>query len=224
MVSFLLIFSLSGVTANAFARKNKPIKLPEPGYEGSISVEQAISQRKSVRNFGAAPLMLEEVSQILWAAGGATIDGVTGPTRAYPSARGMYPLEIYLVAGDVSMLGEGIYWYDWREHSLTLIREGDFRKELSHAALGQGAVLNAPVSIVVVGNGQKTGKRQVDLNDVRYMSMDAGHMGQNVHLETESMGLGTVMVGGFTDKEVLDLLGIKDRTVIYVMPVGKPRQ
>jgi len=52
--------------------------------------------------------------------------------------------------------------------------------------------------------------------------MDVGHLGQNVHLIAESMGLGTVMVGAFIDKKVQDILDIKDQLPMYIMPVGVP--
>ncbi len=128
------------------------IKLPAPRHRGDMSVEEAIFRRRSIRHYRDVPLTLEEVSQLLWAAGGKTIDGVTGATRAYPSAGGLYPFEIYLVAGRIEGLSAGIYRFNWREHTISLIREGDFRQQLTRAALGQRMVAMAPMSIVWVGD------------------------------------------------------------------------
>ena len=198
------------------------ITLPEPQVRGETSVEQAILERRSVRRFTSDELTLNQVSQILWAAGGVTVDGVTGPTRAYPSAGGIYPLEIYLVAGAVKALEPGVYKYDWRKHSITLIKKGDVRAALSRASLGQRMIQEAPITIVVTAFSGKVKRRYGERGVTRYVSMDAGHLGQNVHLQAQSMGLGTVMVGAFTDDSVAEVLGVKDDTPIYIMPVGKP--
>ncbi|MCK4852066.1 MAG: SagB/ThcOx family dehydrogenase [Candidatus Omnitrophica bacterium] len=201
------------------------IKLPEPEFKGDVSVEKAIHDRRSVRDFSGIPLSMQEVSQLLWAAGGVTVDGVTGPTRAHPSAGAVYPLEIYLVAGNVTGLDAGIYRYGWRDNFLVPVRKGDFRPDLANAALRQRMIAYAPASIVVtMSAGRVTGaygRRGLE----RYAPMDAGHLGQNVHLQAGSMGLGTVMVGAFRDDEVWKVLGIKSKGEIpvYIMPVGRPR-
>lgn len=200
------------------------IKLPKPKLKGDVSVEEAIYRRKSIRRFANVPLSLEEVSQILWCAGGITVDGITGPTRAYPSAGAVYPLEVYLVAGNVTGLDAGIYRYNWRDNALAPVKKGDHRASLARAALGQGMIEHAPASLVVTMFPDKIlrayGSRGLD----RYVSMEAGHIGQNVHLQVIGMGLGTVMVGAFRDNMVSDVLEIKseDEIPIYIMPVGKP--
>lgn len=210
-----------------FAQEKAPkagdfIVLPKPKYEGKMSVEEAIYKRRSVRNFSALPLKLEEVSQLLWAAGGATADGVTGATRAYPSAGAIYPLEIYLVAGQVEGLDPGVYKYDWIKHSLTLLKEGDVREALSKAAMSQEMVKDAPITIAVTAMLEKIASRYGERGATRYASMDTGHLGENVHLEAASLGLGTVMVGAFMDKELVNVLGVKDQVPLYLMPVGRP--
>ncbi len=200
------------------------ITLPKPKTSGGISVEEAIAGRRSVRKFTNDALTLGEVSQILWASGGATVDGVTGPTRAYPSAGALYPLEIYLVAGSVKDLEPGVYKYDWRRHTLASIKKGDVRSGLAGASLGQGMIQEAPITIVVTVFPEKVKSRYGERGVTRYVSMDAGHLGQNVHLEAESMGLGTVMVGAFMDEDVKKVLGVEDETPIYIMPVGRPER
>jgi len=223
LVFIFVLVVLLGSNSVSCAQESK-IKLPEPELRGNVSVEEAIHRRRSVRSFADTPLSLGQVSQLLWAAGGKTVDGVTGPTRAYPSAGAVYPLEIYLVAGDVTGLDAGIYRYSWDDSSLVLVKKGDVRDELMGATLGQRMVARAPVTIVVTMFSDKImgayGKRGLE----RYVSMDAGHLGQNVHLQAEGMRLGTVMVGAFNDREVAKVLGIKTgkETPIYMMPVGVP--
>jgi len=200
----------------------KKISLPSPKHKGNISVEEAIFKRRSIRHYKDGPLTLEEVSQLLWAAGGKTIDGITGATRAYPSAGGIYPLEIYLVAGDVEGLADGIYHYKWREHTIKLVKEGDLRRELMRAALGQRMVANAPVSLVFTAVYSRTTRRYGKRGEIRYVPMDMGGAGQNVHLQAEALGLGTVIIGSFRDGAVKEILGVENEEPLYIMPVGRP--
>jgi len=220
----LLLFFVFGKSSNADETntvREEVIKLSQPRHKGSVSVEQAIMERRSVRDFARTPLEMKEMSQILWASGGATLDGITGPTRAYPSAGAIYPLEIYLVAGDVTGLEPGIYRYDWKSHSLVLHKKGDFRDVLANAASNQRMIQEAPVTIVVASSYERIERRYGERGALRYVSMDAGHLGQNVHLQAQSIGLGTVMVGAFTDDKVAEIIGLKDEVPIYMMPIGK---
>lgn len=227
LLGVLLLFFVFGKNSNADEKSivtGEAIKLSEPRHKGNVSVEQAIMERRSVRNFALEPLTMKEISQILWASGGATLDGITGPTRAYPSAGAIYPIEAYLVAGDVTGLESGIYRYDWKNHSLVLHKKGDFRDVLANAALNQRMIKEAPATIVAASRYKKIERRYGERGALRYVSMDAGHLGQNVHLQAQSIGLGTVMVGAFTDNKVTEIIGLKDEVPIYMMPIGKPEK
>jgi SagB-type dehydrogenase family enzyme len=220
LICLLILFS---VNAGGLARaESNKIELPSPKHAGGISVEEAIYKRKSIRDYAETPLSLEEVSQVLWAAGGMTVDGITGPTRAYASAGGRYPLEIYLVVGKVDSLTPGIYRYDWADHSITLLKKGDFRADLARASSGQRMIAQAPFTVVITTTPKKAEDRYGKRGIERYVYLDAGHLGQNVHLQAESLGLGTVMVGAYTDSEVAGILGVKGEVPVYVMPIGYP--
>ena len=196
------------------------VELPAPSHRGSTSVEEAIARRYSVRSYRPDPLSLAQFSQILWAAQGTTEHG----RRAAPSAGATYPLEVFVVVGEkgVEDIEEGVYHYYPRGHSLSLQRGGDLRAELSAAALGQRFLREAPASIVVCANYDRTASgygRRAE----RYVPIEAGHVGQNVHLQTVALGLGTVMVGAFSDGEVSRVLGIGPEVApLYIFPLGKP--
>ena len=222
IVAVFLAATFAGFTFAQLEEAPNIILLPSPRKTGGISVEEAIQGRRSVRDFQDTPLTADELAQLLWGAGGATIDGITGPTRAYPSAGGIYPLEVYVVVGNVEEIDPGIYYYDWKKHTLRLRKEGDFRSALAKAALGQSMIADAPASLVITAIHSKTMRRYGERGAIRYVSMDAGHMGQNVHLMAQSMGLGTVMVGAFIDQKVLELLGLRGELPVYIMPIGKP--
>ena len=94
-------------------------------------------ERRSIREYTDLPLTLEDVSQLLWAGQGITADW---GGRTAPSAGALYPLEVYLVAGNVKNLSAGVYKYKPEGHELVKVFDGDVRKELAEAALSQTCV------------------------------------------------------------------------------------
>ena len=196
-------------------RPDSVIKLPSPDTTGIVSVEQALWHRRSVRTYADAPLTVKQVGQLLWAAQGRN----RGPIgRTAPSAGATYPMELYLVAGKVTGLKPGLYRYRTDGHALALMKGGDLRSELAIAALGQGSISSAPAVLVLAAVYSRTARRYGERTQ-RYVHMEAGHIGENVHLQCETIGLGTVMIGAYEDGRVKDLLGIKEDP-LYIMPVG----
>jgi len=193
------------------------IRLPEPRYSGDKSVEGAILNRRSVRDYRNEFLSLEEISQLLWSAQGIT-DGRS--KRAAPSAGALYPLEIYVVVGLVEGLNPGVYHYQPEENSLVNTLSGDLRKELAQAALNQAWVENAPVDVVITAVYGRT-TRKYGERGIRYVWLEAGHAAQNICLQVESLGLGTVTVGAFDDSRVKEILNLTDEEPLYIMPVGR---
>lgn len=192
--------------------------LPKPKFKSNVSVEEALLKRRSVRSYKKEKLTLQDVSQLLWAAQGQTV-GWGG--RTAPSAGATYPLEVYLVAGDVEGLQSGLYHYNIKEHSLVQKITSDIRSALARAALGQDYVLKAPASIVITAIYDRTTSRY-GKRGIRYVHNEVGHVGQNIHLQCETLGLGTVVIGAFVDEEVKKVLQLDDdEEPQYIMPVGK---
>lgn len=195
------------------------IKLPAPRTDGDTSVERALQRRRSVREYRDAPLSLAEISQLLWAAA-----GITEPRdsrRTAPSAGATYPLELYLVGGNVAGLPRGVYKYSPSDHEIARIKDGDVRRDLSAAALGQSCVEQGAVSLVFSAVYERTTRRYGE-RGVRYVHMEVGHAAQNVYLQAVSLGLGTVVVGAFEDERVRRVVGMPDgEHPLYIMPVGK---
>jgi SagB-type dehydrogenase family enzyme len=196
------------------------VKLPEPQYKGTMSVEEAISLRQSVRRFKHDKLTMQQLSQLLWAA-----QGKVSNSRTVPSAGTTYPLQVYIAAGIncVEGLESGVYLYHVETHSLLPHLKGDKREQLSEAAMEQDCVLNAPLDIVVCASYIKTTEHYGE-RGTRYVHMEAGHLGQNVSLQAVALGMGSVMVGAFNDNEVSNVLSLEGQIKpLYIIPVGVPR-
>lgn len=192
----------------------KVIKLSKPKTKSEISLEEALNQRRSIRDYKKGSLSLEEVSQLLWAASGRN-----RYRRTTPSAGATYPLEAYLAVGEVVGLEPGLYHYFPSGHSLEKIKEDDIRNKLSQAALGQEMIEKAQINIVIAADYQRT-TGHYGQRGIRYVHMEVGHVGQNVHLQAEALNMGTVMIGAFEDRKVKEVLGIKEDP-LYIIPVGK---
>jgi SagB-type dehydrogenase family enzyme len=57
---------------------------------------------------------------------------------------------------------------------------------------------------------------------LRYVHIEAGAAAQNVALQAEARGLGTVVVGAFDDARVAELAGLRaDEQPLALLPVGR---
>lgn len=192
----------------------KEIKLLKPSEKGLVSIEETLHQRRSVRDYKKNSLSLGEVSQLLWAGTGKNLY-----RRTAPSAGATYPLKIYLVVGDMEGLEPGIYHYSVSKHHLERVKDGDVRKSLSRAALEQGMIERAPVSIVIAADYHRT-TGHYGQRGIRYVHMEVGHVGQNISLQAVALKMGTVMIGAFDDQQVKEMLSIEEEP-LYIIPVGK---
>jgi len=200
------------------AQPSENVALPEPSVTGSTPLEQLLAQRRSIRDYQTTALELSEIGQLLWAAQGVTdLQGL----RAAPSAGALYPLELYVVTGRIEGLAQGVYHYDPRHHQLMKTSDGDLRDALTRAALSQGWIKPASAVIVFTADYERTtmkyGKR-----GKRYVHIEVGHAAQNLFLQSESLGLATVVVGAFNDDEVARVLRLPaDLQPLLLMPVGR---
>ncbi|MDD4924409.1 MAG: SagB/ThcOx family dehydrogenase [Dehalococcoidales bacterium] len=194
------------------------INLPEPRFYSDISVEQALLERRSIREYLDESLNLQELSQLLWAA-----QGITSPYgfRTAPSAGGTYPIELYLVVNDVEGLPQGVYRYLPGEHRIISILEGDVRVTVYNAALEQVWVKEAAVNIVIAAVYERTTDRYGE-RGIRYVHMEAGHVAQNIYLQAAALNLGTVAIGAFHDDRIKEVINLAlQEHPLYIMPVGK---
>ncbi len=218
-----LIWNMVATSSNGWAAGTNPksaeiIKLSQPRSEGSVSVETALSKRRSVREYKREPLTLADVGQLAWAA-----QGITHPAglRTAPSAGALYPLELYVVSGHVDGLPPGIYRYRPTSHDLVKTVEGDRRSQLCGVSLSQSSVQNAPLVLLLSAVPERTTRKYLS-RGTRYVHMEAGHAAQNICLQAVALDLGTVIIGAFLDdgvKRVMDLP--EEEEPMLIIPVGK---
>lgn len=194
------------------------VALPEPQRDGSVAVEIALAQRRSVRMFARGAITLNEVSQLLWAA-----QGMTDPQehRTAPSAGALYPLEVYLIASNVGTLSAGVYRYSSPRNALELVAGGDRMTSLVSAALGRSWIAGAACVLVLAADFDRTAVKYGRRAE-RYVYMEVGHAAQNVYLQAVALGLGTTMVGAFRDSEVKRVVGMTaTESPLGLLPIGR---
>jgi SagB-type dehydrogenase family enzyme len=211
--NILMLFIITTACAEKSGNGVKGMrKLPLPDTTGSMSLEKAIENRRSVRSFKDKSLNDKQIGQILWAA-----QGITGDRRGFraaPSAGATYPLEVYMVTSSEIM------HYVPKDHSVETIETGDYRGKIKAAALGQESVGEASAIVIITAISERTTKRYGQRAH-RYIYTEAGHAGQNVLLQVVSLGLGAVPVGAFDEDKIAEILNCKGgETPLYIIPIG----
>ena len=203
------------VTPMRPATAQDAIRLPAPTTRGTVSLEEALRARRSVRGFTDDAMTLAQLGQLLWAAQGVTdAEG----HRTAPSAGGLYPLEVYL-ATDRSLRR-----YVPDAHRASEVASGDRRGAIADATGGQEAARDAPALFVITAVVERTSGKYGDRAE-RYVALEAGHACQNLLLEATALGLGAVPMGAFSDEGVREALGVGDEELpLYVVPVGHPAE
>jgi len=203
----------------SFPAEPAPISLPSPKKAGSMSLEAALTARRSVRSYTSQSLTVAEVGQLLWAA-----QGVTSPDgkRTAPSAMHRYPLEIALVAQNVDGLPCGAYRYVPATHSLQLLATAKPGAALLAGSTSQPQVRSAPAVFVITAVYERMGSGAKNRTWTDY---EAGLASENLLLEAVALRPGAVVMGGIEPASVKDTVKLTGgEQVIVVIPVGHPAE
>jgi SagB-type dehydrogenase family enzyme len=184
-----------------------------------MALDQALALRRSVRSYGAQPLALAAVSQLLWAAQGTT--NARGH-RTAPSAGALYPLELHLLAARVTGLASGMHRYLPTTHALQPSISEATASTLQQAAMGQQAV-GAAAAVVAITAVEPRSLGKYGARAPRYIAFEAGAAAQNLALQAVALGLGAVVIGGFDEAAVARelRLPVGELTVVLI-PIGVP--
>jgi len=201
------------------------IDLPGRDFELPVPLGDSLRQRSSRREFQLAPIKLEVLGRLLFSSYGVSEKSVVEDHliahRSSPSAGGLGPLELYVVAQQIDGLDDGLYHYDSWSHQFEELRLGNFHDELCGMMFGQWYLSQANLIICITAVLERTTWKYTE-RGYRYVLLEAGHVCQNLYLVAEALGLAAVAVGGFVDHEVNDLLGLPsgEEDTIYLCCIG----
>jgi SagB-type dehydrogenase family enzyme len=199
----------------AFAASDTTIiKLSEPDLNGRISLEQAIKNRRSIRQFTVKPLKMNQIAQLCWSAQGIT-DEEEG-LRAAPSAGAIYPIQLYVV------LPDGLYLYYPADHTLEKQINSDIRPMLYAASFRQQVVQDSACIFIISASTKKIEAKYRGRGE-RFTCLEAGHIAQNIHLQAVTLGLGSVPIGDFAPKSVAAICKFPEELEpLYLICTGNP--
>jgi SagB-type dehydrogenase family enzyme len=194
------------------------VRLPGRDFALPLGLGEALERRSSRRDCRLAPLPLETLGRLLHAS-----FGMHGPHRPFPSAGGLHPLELYAVTQQVEGLPDGVWHYDPWVHELALRRAGCFLGEAAGIAYGQESVREANLLLCLTAVFART-SRKYGQRGYRYVLFEAGHVGQNLYLVADALGLARFSIGGFFDHELDRLLDLPpgEEEAVYLFCAGQP--
>jgi SagB-type dehydrogenase family enzyme len=193
------------------------LSLPPPA-KLEMRLDECLKKRRSVREYSNAPLRLEELAALLWAAQGITSPG---GLRTAPSAGAIYPVKGYVLAFRVQGLAPGFYSFDPEQEALTLLSRGDKQARMAKACGEQQCVAECAAGLLLTAWYGRL-RREFGEAAERLALMEAGHIGQNWHLAAAALGLGSVSVGKMDAASVKLLLPVpEDEHPLYFLAAGR---
>lgn len=219
--AFALLASLALMACTGTNSKNESVATPlvegaeivlvQPELEAGASINTALKNRCSSRDFSDAALSLEELSGVMWAAAG--INREDGHLTA-PSALGLYPVKVY------AFLAGGVYLYEAKEHKLVRLVEGDYRPLAARQEFANKAALN----IAYIADKSVYADRPMPAEVVALLcAQDAAGYAENVNLYAAGHGLKAITRGSMQSDEMLKLLNLAPEQHLSVLAqtVGK---
>lgn len=199
MRHFIIASMLTVMTFTSCAAAD--IILPQPQKTGGMPLMEALSKRKSTREFSNDKRLSEQqLADLLWAACGFNRED----KLTIPTALNKQEITVYVITP------EGAWLYVAKENKLTQVTDKDIRDY----AAAQDFAKKAPLNIAIVSD------KELMPNDI-YAGTDAGAVMQNIYLWCAANEVGTVTRGSFDGESLAKALGLKEsQRVILVQTVG----
>jgi SagB-type dehydrogenase family enzyme len=198
------------------------VQLPPPPRDASATLFQVLEGRESTRDFSPNYITPETLSTLLYYSYG--IRRNKAPTdfprsfRMVPSAGALYPLEIYIFSQYFQSAESGLYHYNSPKHHIRLLRNDINSCKISEVLVQPTLASQASVIFFITGIFDRATFKYGN-RGYRFALLEAGHVAQNLTLVAGTCGLSSVIIGGFFDQEVdelLDLDGITQSTVSII--------
>ena len=207
----------------------RSIQLPRTFSKLQLGLEETILARVTARKMEPANLSLTDVGAIFHYAYGITRDNTDTEYprsfRTVPSGGALYPLELYFYSRYIENLETGLYHYNPVENNLHQIIAEDLTLKISNCLTpGQSNLAHNTSMMIFITSIFERETFKYGSRGYRFALLEAGHVAQNINLVSTAMGLGSVNIGGYFDREVDELIGIDGVThsTIYMIGIGKP--
>lgn len=186
----------------------EPIALPtDIGRTGVTALEAIVGERMGSYSF----LDFNCLAGLLYYSAGITKKKEhpqgTIYFRAAACAGALYPVEVYVVCGDIDGLPAGVYHFNPGDHGLRCLRRGDYRGVLINATADRESIASAPATFVYTAITWRSSWKY-RARAYRYHFWDCGMILANAIAVSNAYGLPHDVVLGFVDEQVNNLLGV----------------
>jgi len=194
----------------------KMIKLPAPQKDLKFPLMKALELRRTNRIWKSSNLSEQELSNLLWAANGITVEETDKniSKRTAPSAKNLQSLKIYVA------LDKGLFLYDEKTHVLVSLNENDIRDQICN----QRTIKSIPVGLIYVSDFTRlNGYVGTDDNPKWFVAgTETGFVSQNVYLYCASANLSSVFIGMVNRKKLHKIMELESHDkIIFTQVIGK---
>lgn len=185
---------------DAFKRRHR--SRPAPVGDGLVislpgaddPTDRELLERRTANAFAADPTGVADLAAWLGCLRERVVDGRA--RHAWGSAGGIYPVEVYLQVNErgVRGLAPGVYYYDLRAHTLSLLAGEMLVRPDHHGADNRRLHEQAAVAVFLVADLDAITPLYGELAE-RFCLIEAGSMGQLLEMRAPRHGLGTRAIG-----------------------------
>lgn len=204
------------------------VALPEPRELPPVPLAEVIEQRRSTTTFSSRPLELATLAGLLEGAAGirehrAGYNVRDFPVRRAPSAGGLAPIDLYVVANAVEGLPQGLYCHRPSTRRLVAVDTGNMRGKVAETGIAADWLFHAPAVLFLAVNMPRVDWKY-GVRSYRFVHVDLGVLTQNLYLVATGLGLSTCAVAAFDDDAANDLLRLdgRDEFVSLMFACGLP--
>jgi SagB-type dehydrogenase family enzyme len=199
-----------------------------PSFPSENPTFATMLARRSNREFSSTPIAIQQLADCLYS--GLGITGFTEeplfgrlPRKLTPSGGARNPYEGYVYSLNVEGLERGFYHYSATEHTLGLIKAEYLLKP--HEIFGNQAWTDDAAAIIfLAANFERTMWKYNTPQAYRIVTLEAGHIAQNMVLAATAHGLLSTTTAAIHDSTIEQALGLTSilQSVMYGILIGKP--
>lgn len=192
------------------------IKLPEPQKDIAFPLMKAIELRRTKRKWQNKDLSEQEISNLLWAACGVTLEETKRSKcrRTAPSACNSQEIKVFVA------LPVGLFLYDEKNHQLKKVLSEDIRGNIGT----QKMMRSAPLGLIYVSDFSKL-KNFLFKDETRKWftsTADTGFISQNVYLYCAAANLNTALLSLVDREKLQKIMGLNENEkIVYTQVVGR---
>ncbi len=208
--------------------KNKKIPLEYQDKIDKVNLTELLLKRRTFRDF-KAPIGFNELSNILHYSCKEITALRNLQIKEYKKKpevllKSLYsPFEIYLIVNNVSGLRRGIYHLDLEDHSLSILKQGNYGKKIAEISQGQMFIENASVVILISIVFKRYMFRYRQARAYRDGITTAAELAQLLIIYSTYFNIKAFETPALKDTKIQKLLGLEEweEEVLYLLALGK---